>query len=178
MAYMYEIGEGHRVYLDQQRKQTYVASTFSSVGQQQHSNALFTTGDWLDVPRVSHTRQGIFITLTTEQGAIRILIKGQNIQIHHKDCDALHIQDVEGQEVDSIPDSPSMENMAMGDMHMGFNPMHMQMGNMTMHMHHHTSSVSTSNSFTQDIGSKFCIQCGKKAEIGDRFCSGCGHALR
>lgn len=192
MPYVCELGKGQRVYLDHQGTQTIVTTASSSPGQQQQSSSSFNTGSWTAPPEIFQTPNGITVKITTAAGSSFIQIQGNSISVSAVAPSQTSSQQLQIQQVDSIPASSMqpmqpmqpmkpmepmqpmkpIEPMNMGNMQMSMNPMEMRMGNMEMRM---GSPISVSSSTPGER--RFCPQCGNQLALSDRFCSSCGHRL-
>lgn len=171
MAYVCELGDGQRLYLDNSGTQTLITLSSSSAGQQQQSSQSFETGNWLAPPDVSRLWSGIIVTLKTEQGDRFIQVQGNYVGILQQPPSLDHAQPLQLQQTAPPPVTPMqpmqpMQPMKMGDMQMSLNPMSMRMGNMSMQM-----------GTPPESSRRFCSQCGASIQADDRFCSNCGHRL-
>jgi zinc-ribbon domain len=195
MAYACELGTGQRIYLDHQGTQTIVTTMSGGPGQQQQSSTGFHTGSWTAPPEIFQTTGGAVLKITTAQGEHFIYIQGSSMQVMGGTPSLSGSQQMQVQQVASVPTSslPPMEPMKpmdMGGMQMSpmkpmepmkpmkmggmqMNPMEMRMGDMEMRMGSPTAS-STPNTPNPR---RFCSQCGTAVEPEDRFCSSCGHRL-
>lgn len=184
MAYVYELGNGRRVYLDNQGTQTVVTIASANPGQQQQSSSGFQTGVWSAPPEATKSGDGAVIKLTTSQGQHFIQIQGSSVSMTGETSGTGSFQQmqVSSSAASSMPSMQPMtpmqpmepmkpmQPMKMGDMQMNMNPMEMRMGNMEMRMGEATSTTTASTR-------RFCSQCGTPVKEGDRFCSSCGHRL-
>ncbi|MBF2019358.1 MAG: zinc-ribbon domain-containing protein [Hydrococcus sp. C42_A2020_068] len=184
MAYVFELGTGQRVYLEDRGMQTVVTVSSGGPGQQQQSSSSIQTGKWTSPPELLQTPNGAVIKITTARGEHHIQIQGNSIGVTSRSSGGgdrwMQGQQVSSTSVSSSFSMPSMqpmkpmepmnpmEPMKMGDMEMSANPMQMRMGNMEMRM---GSATQT------QVNRRFCSQCGAPVEPSDRFCSSCGHQL-
>lgn len=179
MAYLCDLGNGQKIYLENQGNQTIVTSVSQSSGQQQQSSNQFTTGTWSSLPQVYQFPNGMLIKLTTAQGEYNLQIQGSNMVINQGLIDVGNAQTVPLQQApETASNLPPMEPMqplepmkpmqpmTMGNMSMNMNPMEMKMGNMSMTMGE-----------TPKTGRRFCSQCGSPVKESDKFCASCGHRL-
>ena len=180
MAYLCELGNGQRLYVESRGTQTIVTLASSQAGQQQQSSSGFPTGAWIAPPQVFQSPAGSILQLSTEQGIYSILIQGSSMGAIHDTPSVSGWQQLQVQQGSVPPSSmPPMEPMQpleplkMGNMQMSLNPMQMQMGNMAMRMEPPASVSPTAQSSTR----RFCSQCGAAVKPEDRFCSSCGHQL-
>jgi zinc-ribbon domain len=179
MAYACELGTGQRIYVDHQGTQTMVTVMGGGPGQQQQSSTSFHTGSWTTPPEIFQTAGGAVLKITTAQGEHFIYIQGGSMQMMGGVPSLSGSQQMQVQQVASIPTSsfPPMEPMkpmkpmSMGGMQM--NPMEMRMGDMEMRMGSPTASSKPNTPNPR----RFCSQCGTAVEPEDRFCSSCGHRL-
>jgi hypothetical protein len=197
MAYMCEIGSGHRIYLDNQGTQTILTSMMGNLGQQQQSSSSMSTGTWTMPPEVYNTPHGCVVKIFSAQGEHFIQVQGSSMSSMSGAPALGQAQQMQMSPVGDVPGAtavPAMEPiqpmtpmvpmqpmtplqpmqpiqpMKMGDMEMGMNPMEMRMGNMRLSM---GSTTETSAKLVQ----RFCSQCGAHTEPEGRFCSSCGHKL-
>lgn len=175
MAYVCELSNGQRVYLDNQGTQTIITIISTSLGQQQQSSSGFQTGSWTSPPEMLATPNGIALKITTAQGEHYIQIQGNSISMMSGSPSFGNFQQIQVQQVPNNPMQPMqpMKPMKMGDMQMDINPMGMRMGNMEMRM----GSTSSTSSSAASAKPSFCSQCGASVKPSDRFCSSCGHQL-
>ena len=160
MAYLCDLGQGQRLYLDNHGNDTVIASLMSAPGQQQQSSSRFQTGAWTQPPQLFRSAQGAFVKLTTSQGEIYIQVQGQSLQLTQQNpsmqqAQQLQISVVEAMPgvepmqpmpplssmpsttpLNAVPPTPMkpLEPMRIGNMQMSLEPMQMQMGNMKMQM--------------------------------------------
>ncbi len=160
MAYLCDLGQGHRLYLENHGDETAIASLMSAPGQQQQSSSRFQAGVWTQPPQLFRVAQGALVKLTASKGEIYIQVQGQSLQVTQQSpslnqAQQLQMSVVEGMPgvepmqpmppLSSMPSAPSisevlptpmkpLEPMRMGNMQMSLEPMQMQMGNMKMQM--------------------------------------------
>jgi hypothetical protein len=79
MAYLCELGNGQKIYLDNQGNQTVITSVSQSFGQQQQSSNQFTTGKWSSLPQIYQFPNGVIIKLITIQGEYSLQVQGSNM---------------------------------------------------------------------------------------------------
>lgn len=202
MAYVCDLGAGHRVYLDSRGTHTLVTLSSGSAGQQQQSSSSFQTGNWTAPPQAFRSRAAIVVQIETAEGKQFIQIQSQaqpNSSIQATSINLVNAAAVDL--VNSLPmqqtdDSPAMQPMApiepmqpmqMGSMSMSMNPMSMRMGNMEMHMGSSdpshispttaSSSTAASSTASSEANRQFCNQCGAGIQPTDRFCAHCGTRL-
>jgi hypothetical protein len=197
MAYMCEIGSGHRIYLDNQGTQTILTSMMGSLGQQQQSSSSMGTGAWTMPPEVYNTPYGCVVKISSAQGEHFIQVQGNSMSSVSGTPALNQAQQMQMSPVGDIPGTaeiPAMEPiqpmtpmvpiqpmtplqpmqpMKMGDMEMNMNPMEMRMGNMRLSMGSKTEVTEASAKPVR----RFCSQCGAPTEPEGHFCSSCGHKL-
>ncbi len=196
MPYLCELGEGERIYLENQGEQTIVTLISSHPGQQQQSSSGFKTGVWSSPPQAFKTPHGFVLKIVSAQGENTLQIQGNHISVNSGSVSVHAAEQIPAHEVSTLPVSalPAMEpmtpmrlmepmtpmkvnptepmkplepmNLQMGNMRMTMNPMEMRMGHMEMPI----SSPSTKTAH-------FCTQCGASIKPEDHFCASCGHRL-
>lgn len=194
MAYLYDLGTGQRIFLDNQGTQTTVTTTFSGAGQQQQASSSFQTGPWTASPQAFPTSGGMVIKLHTATGERLIQIQGSSVSTVNIAPPMDTAQPLPAQQVDSPTVMQPMQPMApmppmqpmqpmqpmppmtMGNMTMGLNPMEMRMGDMEMRMG--TAVGAPGSSANSSSVQSFCTQCGTAVKPMDRFCAHCGNPLQ
>lgn len=168
MSYLCDLGNGQKIYLENQGNQTIITSVSQSLGQQQQSSQGFVTGTWSSLPQIYQLPSGIIVKVITNQGEYNWRIQGNNMLMNQGSILVENAQTFSLQEVlnPSISGMQPMKPMTMGNMSMNMNPMEMTMGNMSMKIEE-----------TPKIGRHFCSQCGSPIQENDKFCSNCGHRL-
>lgn len=178
MAYQLEIQPGRQLLLEDSGGQTIITLLSSSAGQQQQSSQSLYTGAWTSPPTAYRTVGEIMIHLRTVEGDRTLYVQQNQIQLVEGAPTPSAAQPLSLREVPSstMPSMKPMEPMtpmgslSMGNMHMGLNPMEMQMGNMKLSMPSSSDAASEAR--------RFCSQCGARVQVGDRFCAQCGHQLQ
>lgn len=179
MAFVCELGDSQRLYLDNQGTQTAIALTSSQVGQQQQSSQSIQTGSWTSPPEVFRVANGAVLKIQATQGEYFIQIQGSRIGMLSAPPGLSNAQQIQLQRVTNAPSLPPLASMPplkplpplkMGNMQMSMNPMEMRMGDMTLRMPADADSPEPSIR-------RFCSQCGVSVQPSDRFCSSCGHDL-
>ncbi len=175
MAYVASLNDSQKIAISLQGRQTQITLTSSSPGQQQSQSSSFSTGKWLNTPKLLDVGQGFVLQIDTEGGSRYINITGNRIDMVNPPSDLQNYFTVDLKEVGNsqtafkpIEPMPSMQPMKMGDMSMDINSMSMQMGDMSLKMNDLSKTVTNK---------QFCSQCGTQAQAGDRFCRSCGHEL-
>lgn len=196
MPYLCELGEGQRIYLENQGEQTIVTLISSHPGQQQQTSSGFKTGVWSSPPQAFKTPHGFVLKIISDQEENTLQIQGRHISVNSETEVVNSAEEIPVHEVSTLPVSPlpAMEpmtpmklmepmipmkvnptepmkplepmNLQMGNMQMSMNPMEMRMGNMEMRM----NSPSTNTAH-------FCTECGASIQPENRFCPSCGHRL-
>ncbi len=191
MAYVCDLGNGQRLYLDTQELQTIVTIASSSVGQQQQATNNLQTGAWTSSPEVYRTFEGIVVKLQTANGNQFIQIQGSSMGLATSAPALSQAEQLPTQQT-HVPDSPMqpiqpmepmkpiqpiqpMEPMTMEPMQMNLKPMEMKMGDMEMRMG--AMSAGSTNAATPTPTRQFCSQCGASIKPSDRFCASCGHKI-
>ena len=174
MAYVASLNDSQKIAIALQGRQTQITLTSSSPGQQQSQSSSFSTGKWLNTPKLIDIGRGAVLQLDTEEGTRYIHITGNRIDMVNPPSDLQNYPTIDWQQGNSgsttfKPMQPMqpMQPMKMGDMSMDLNSMSMQMGDLSMSMNENKTSTTQ----------QFCSQCGTQAKAGDRFCRSCGHEL-
>ncbi|WP_416670377.1 zinc ribbon domain-containing protein [Egbenema bharatensis] len=188
MAYVSDLGEGQRIYLDNRGQQTIVTLSSQAPGQQQSQQNGFTTGEWATPPILFQTSTGVIIQIETAEGRSYIQVQANGMKTLSqapalKNADVLPMQAESQQQSSNAAEMKPMQPMEpmqpmkplkMGDMEMQMNPMQMCMGDMELKMGDSVPPARTSEATTR----RFCTQCGSAVTPDDRFCAHCGHQLR
>ncbi|MGA7953362.1 MAG: zinc-ribbon domain-containing protein [Gloeobacterales cyanobacterium] len=197
MAYACELGTGQRIYLDHQGTQTIVTTMSGGPGQQQQSSTGFHTGSWTTPPEIFQTNGGAVLKITTAQGEHFIYIQGSSMQVMGGVPSLSGSQQMQVQQVASVPTSslPPMEPMKpmnMGGMQMSpmkpmepmkpmnmggmqMNPMEMRMGDMEMRMGSPTPLSTSKTPSPPDVPNTPAAS--GTTPSTRRFCSQCGTAV-
>lgn len=183
MAFWCELGNGQRLYLENQGEQTIATIATHSPGQQQQSSSSVMTGAWTASPEAFRTGSGAIVKLATLRGEVFVQVQGTTVSFLPEAPSASNAQQMQLHSVEHapkphlepMPPMPPMQPMSpmqpmppmrMGDMEMNLNPMSMRMGNMELQMDAPTATTSAR---------RFCTQCGSAIAPADRFCANCGH---
>lgn len=172
MAYSATLGDYQQLAIANLAMQTQITLTMSRPGQQQSQSSSFSTGKWLDEPKLFKVGQGFVLQIDTEQDSHYVLIQQNSISTIQSPAELNNYPQID---LKVIPDSDSepmqpldLGKMKMGNMSMDINSMSMQMGNMAM---------SFNNQPKTTTARQFCASCGTQVKAGDRFCRSCGHEL-
>ena len=80
MAFSCDIGNGHRLLVQNDSDNTHVALSSGDSGQKQNQSTGFTTGEWSKAPELFRTRENLVLRLEGKNGVQFIGIHGDQIE--------------------------------------------------------------------------------------------------